>query len=96
MPKIPGVLILSRFAGASNELRDGALMVNPHETEGVAAAIRRALEMPLAERRVRHQRMISVVEKNDIDRWAERFLSALGETRRRGSIVSNIRALFAL
>ncbi len=92
----PGVLILSQFAGASLELRDGALMVNPHETEGVAAAIRRALEMPLAERRVRHQRMMSVIEKNDIDRWAERFLSALGETRRRGSIVSNIRALFAL
>jgi len=49
----PGVLILSRFAGAAAECRD-ALLVNPFDPESVASAIARALEMPLAERRDRH------------------------------------------
>ena len=45
-PDDPGVLVLSQFAGAAKEL-DGALIVNPHETDAVAAALKRALEMPL-------------------------------------------------
>ena len=44
-PEDPGVLVLSQFAGAAKEL-DGALFVNPHETDAVAAALKRALEMP--------------------------------------------------
>ena len=53
-PEDPGVLILSRFAGAAQEL-NAALLVNPYDTDGVAAAIGRALSMPLAERRQRHE-----------------------------------------
>ena len=49
-PENPGVLMLSQFAGAAKEL-DRALIVNPHETDAVAAALKRALEMPLEERR---------------------------------------------
>lgn len=75
----PGVLVLSQFAGAAFELGEGALLVNPHEAEGVAAAIGRGLEMPLAERRERHRRMMSVIEANDIDRWANAFLSNLSD-----------------
>lgn len=78
-PATPGVLVLSQFAGAAFELGDGALLVNPHEAEGVAAAIKRALEMPLAERRERYQRMISVIKEHDIERWAGAFLSRLAE-----------------
>src|SRR5271166_3025273 len=52
-PENPGVLVLSQFAGAAKEL-DRALIVNPHETDAVASALKRALEMPLAERRERH------------------------------------------
>ena len=44
-PEDPGVLVLSQFAGAAKELT-GALIVNPHETDAVAAALKRALEMP--------------------------------------------------
>ena len=52
-PEDPGVLVLSQFAGAAKEL-DRALIVNPHESDAVAAALKRALEMSLAERRERH------------------------------------------
>ena len=76
-PDNPGVLVLSQFAGAAFELGEGALLVNPHEAEAVAAALKRALEMPLDERRGRHARMMRVLETNDIHHWAERFLAAL-------------------
>ncbi|MFG1247019.1 alpha,alpha-trehalose-phosphate synthase (UDP-forming) [Xanthobacter flavus] len=76
-PEDPGVLLLSQFAGAASELGTGALIVNPHDTESVAAALRRALEMPLVERRDRHRRMMRVLEEHDINRWAEDFLAAL-------------------
>ena len=81
-PADPGVLLLSQFAGAASELAEGALMVNPHDTEGMAQAIRRGLDMPLAERRARHRRMMAPLEENDIDRWAARFLAALSREAR--------------
>src|SRR5204863_9945962 len=81
-PEDPGVLVLSQFAGAAAEL-DGALIVNPHETEAMAEAIQTALDMPLGERRERHRRMFAHLAVNDVDRWAERFLSALSEARQR-------------
>ncbi len=73
----PGVLVLSQFAGAAHELAGGAIIVNPHDLDGMAQALKRALEMPRAERRDRHARMMAVLETNDIDRWAKRFLDAL-------------------
>ncbi|MFS8036146.1 alpha,alpha-trehalose-phosphate synthase (UDP-forming) [Xanthobacter sp. AM11] len=76
-PADPGVLVLSQFAGAAAELATGALIVNPHDTEGMAAALPRALEMPLGERRERYARMMRVLETRDIDRWAEDFIAAL-------------------
>ncbi|MFG1461621.1 alpha,alpha-trehalose-phosphate synthase (UDP-forming) [Xanthobacter sp. DSM 24535] len=78
-PADPGVLVLSQFAGAAAELSGGALMVNPHETEGMALALRRALDMPLEERRERHARMMAVLTRHDIDSWAQSFLEALNE-----------------
>lgn len=76
-PADPGVLVLSKFAGAAGELATGAIIVNPHDTEAVAGAIGRALAMPLPERRARHARMMAVLEPNDIGSWAHRFLAAL-------------------
>ncbi len=76
-PADPGVLVLSQFAGAAAELSCGALMVNPHETEGMAQALKRALDMPLQERRERYERMMTVLLRQDIDQWAESFLDAL-------------------
>jgi len=72
----PGVLILSRFAGAAAECRD-ALLVNPFDPESVAGAIARALEMPLAERRDRHNHMIATLSLNNSDLWGRRFLRSL-------------------
>lgn len=72
----PGVLILSRFAGAARECT-AALLVNPYDSEGVAIAINRALSMPLAERRQRHEHNYRVLVDNDITHWAERFLDLL-------------------
>ena len=93
-PEDPGVLVLSRFAGAAAEL-DGALIVNPHEVEAVAEAIGTALDMPLEERKERHARMFAHLLTNDVDRWAERFLSALTEARHRPGILSGSRQFFA-
>ena len=75
-PDDPGVLILSRFAGASHECK-AALLVNPYDPDSVAAAIGQALAMPLAERRERHDSLFRVLSHNDIQHWADRFLTAL-------------------
>ena len=92
-PDDPGVLVLSEFAGAAKEL-DHALIVNPHETDAVAAALKRALEMPLAERRERHAPMLAHLLENDITKWAEDYLAALvGGTPAR-NLLAGIRALF--
>jgi trehalose 6-phosphate synthase len=72
----PGVLILSRFAGAAMELTD-ALLVNPADTEEVADALQRALAMPLAERRERWRSMMAVLGEHDITAWRTSFLHAL-------------------
>jgi trehalose 6-phosphate synthase len=93
-PEDPGVLVLSQLAGAAEEL-DDALLVNPHEPEAMAAAIDAALEMPLDQRRQRHRRMFDHLIRNDIDRWAERFLETLAESRQPAGIFDNLRQLFA-
>jgi trehalose 6-phosphate synthase len=92
-PDDPGVLVLSQFAGAASEL-DHALIVNPHETDGVAAALKRALEMPLDERRERHAPMLAHLLRNDIQKWARSYLAALvnGSPARR--LIEGIRSLF--
>ncbi len=75
-PDDPGVLILSRFAGAAHECT-AAILVNPYDSEGVGSAINRALSMPLAERRERQAHNFRVLAQNDLAQWAERFLSTL-------------------
>src|SRR5580704_158237 len=75
-PDDPGVLILSRFAGAAHECK-AALLVNPYDPDSVAAAIGQALAMPLAERRERHKSLFKVLSHNDVQYWAARFLSEL-------------------
>ena len=75
-PDDPGVLILSRFAGAAHECK-AALLVNPYDPDSVAAAIGQALSMPLAERRQRHDALFQVLSHDDIQHWADRFLTAL-------------------
>jgi trehalose 6-phosphate synthase len=75
-PADPGVLILSRFAGAAVEC-EAAILVNPYDPEAVGAAIARALAMALEERRTRNDALMRVLAENDITTWGERFLDAL-------------------
>ena len=90
----PGVLILSQFAGAATQLQ-GALIVNPHEREGMAQAIRRALDMPQDERIARHGGMLRSVIEHDIDRWASDFLTRLSEARQKWSLLDGLRQMLS-
>ena len=74
----PGVLILSRFAGAAVECK-AALLVNPFDCEAVGAAMRDALSMSLDERRARHAVLFQVLTARDARSWGDTFLSALAE-----------------
>jgi trehalose 6-phosphate synthase len=72
----PGVLVLSRFAGAASELGE-ALQVNPYDLDGVADAIAQACVMPLAERRERWHAMMETLRRHDIEAWRRSYLGAL-------------------
>ena len=75
-PEDPGVLILSRFAGAAQQLPD-ALLVNPHSPDDVSYNIRLALDMPLAERKARWEKLIVTVRDDNVHRWADEFVNCL-------------------
>jgi trehalose 6-phosphate synthase len=91
-PDDPGVLMLSQFAGAAVEL-DEALIVNPHETDAVAAGLKRGLEMRLDERRERHAPMLAHLLKNDIKRWSRSYTSTLVDGGPRRGVLGVMRAL---
>ena len=77
----PGVLILSRFAGAAEQMRE-ALLVNPYDSAATAQAIQRALHMPLAERQTRHGALLAGVQREDVHWWRRAFLDALATAAR--------------
>ncbi|MDO8377648.1 alpha,alpha-trehalose-phosphate synthase (UDP-forming) [Phenylobacterium sp.] len=79
-PENPGVLILSRFAGAANQLKQ-ALIVNPNSPEEIADALQRALAMPLAERKERWRMLFDNVRREDVSAWRDAFVSALEDIR---------------
>jgi len=77
-PADPGVLVLSKFAGAANEL-DTALLVNPHDIDGMARTIATAISMPLTERRMRWEAMMEKLCAGTIQQWFAAFVEALQE-----------------
>ena len=77
-PADPGVLVLSRFAGAAEQMQE-ALLVNPYDTHGTAETVQQALQMPLEERRERHQALLSRIRAQDIHWWRRSFLETLRE-----------------
>jgi trehalose 6-phosphate synthase len=82
-PKDPGVLVLSDRAGAAYEMTD-ALLVNPYDAQGIARALKSALDMPLVERRSRYERLLGVLREHDLQNWSQSFTAALraaGERR---------------
>lgn len=79
-PEDPGVLILSDFAGAAQQLGldgKGALLVNPHSPDLLAMAIEKALDMPLEERKSRYEAMIGTVRDDDVHAWTKSFCNDL-------------------
>ncbi len=78
-PQDPGVLVLSRFAGAARELTT-ALLVNPIDIDATAAALHRGLIMPREERIERWSAMMTIIQRNTIDTWRSDFLATLAAT----------------
>ena len=78
-PEDPGVLVLSKFAGAANEL-DAALLVNPNDIDAVARALSTALSMSILERRERWNAMMAKLRSQTIHQWFADFLAALEDT----------------
>ncbi len=74
-----GSLILSEFAGASRELRS-AIMVNPHDLDGIKEAIKHALDLDPIEARSRMRRLRRVVRRHDVHAWAHAFLNTLQQS----------------
>ena len=72
----PGVLVLSRFTGAAQTMKD-AVIVNPYDIEGTAEATYRALRMPISERRRRNRSLLSVVERYSSQTWSDSFCATL-------------------
>jgi trehalose 6-phosphate synthase len=75
-PENPGVLVLSQFAGAAQEL-NSALIVNPLDIDGMADALATALAMPLDERRSRHAEMLAQLRENNVSVWRDNFMRDL-------------------
>ncbi|MEM9733419.1 MAG: trehalose-6-phosphate synthase [Pseudomonadota bacterium] len=77
----PGVLVLSEFAGAAEELTE-ALQVNPYNIDQSADVLQRALTMPLEERKERHGALKAKVEKGNVVAWSKNFLDALKKVKK--------------
>lgn len=79
-PEDPGVLILSEFAGAAQQLGldgEGAVLVNPHSPDALARAINTALDMPLEDRKRRYEAMIGTIRDDSVHWWTTQFCSDL-------------------
>jgi len=74
-----GAMIISEFAGASEELCHGAILVNPNDLAGVAQCLRDAAVMPKEEKSTRMRLMRNIVKEHDVERWARSFLEAMEE-----------------
>jgi len=75
-PEDPGVLVLSQFAGAAEDMGD-ALIVNPYDVDEMARSLLQALDMPLAERQSRHRALMKTIRRQDARSWMRTFLSEL-------------------
>ncbi|WP_429336216.1 alpha,alpha-trehalose-phosphate synthase (UDP-forming) [Paraburkholderia sp. 35.1] len=80
-PGDPGVLVLSRFAGAAEQLKE-ALLVNPYDTHGTAQVIQRALTMSIEERISRHAALMGRIRQFDVHWWSSSFLRDLSAAER--------------
>ena len=87
----PGVVVLSKFCGAADTMKE-ALIVNPYDIEGTAAAVMRALRMPKRERQRRWEALMQGISTNTAETWCDSFLADLAKSTRRGA--SEAKALY--
>ena len=87
-PEDPGVLILSRFAGAAR-LREQALLVHPNSAEDIADALKRALAMEKPERIRRWRALFDNVQREDVTAWRDAFVTALAGARERRTALAS-------
>lgn len=83
-PDDPGVLVLSRFAGAA-EIFEDAILVNPFDTDETAEALRMALDMPRDERIARWQTLMAAARKHNVEDWSKDFLERLAPASTAGT-----------
>ena len=79
-PEDPGVLVLSRFAGAANQMPE-ALLINPNSPEDISEALNRALNMELGERIARWRALFDNVQREDVTAWRDAYVGALAAIR---------------
>ncbi|MET0271940.1 MAG: trehalose-6-phosphate synthase [Phenylobacterium sp.] len=87
-PEDPGVLVLSRFAGAAGQLKE-ALLVNPNSPEEVAEALKQALAMEKPERIRRWSALFENVNREDVTAWRDAFVGALAEVEPRRTALAS-------
>ena len=78
----PGVLVLSQFAGAAEQMKE-ALIINPYDVDGVAETIHTALHMPRDERKRRHAALLARIRKHDTAAWLSAFVDDLDRSPQR-------------
>ena len=81
-PDNPGVLLLSRYAGAAEQMQ-AAVIIDPHQPMSIITGLKTALTMPLAERKSRYQTLMQGLEQDDLQAWQQRFLDDLYDAKRR-------------
>ena len=75
-PDNPGVLLLSRYAGAAEQM-SAAVIIDPHQPTSIMDGLKQALQMPLTERQSRYQELIQGLQQEDLAAWHQRFLEDL-------------------
>jgi trehalose 6-phosphate synthase len=90
-PEDPGVLMLSRFAGAARQMTD-AVIVNPYSREELAEGIKLSLSMPLEERKARYESLIDGIRRSNVKVWRDSFVDCLRASGRRAPSGRDARA----
>lgn len=80
-PDNPGVLLLSQYAGAAEQMQ-AAIIIDPHQPKSIIHGLKTALEMPLAQRKNRHQKLLHGLQQDNLHTWQQDFLDDLYDDKR--------------
>ena len=79
-PENPGVLMLSRYAGAAEQMQ-AAVIIDPHQPKSIIHGLKTALEMPLAQRKERYQALLQGLQQDNLHAWQQDFLDDLYDVK---------------